>query len=193
MPVIGHSATNDVAARKASFNTDPRTLYGATGKAPAGRMTNRGVAVQARVGSTTSGSATVTFADTEYLEVGMVASGAGLSAGQAATTQNTGDTFTITSHGAPNGTPVYLTALGTTTGFSLNRIYYVVSTAANTFQLAATPGGSAIAVDADGTATVVFQRFVTAVTTDTSVTLNIPASATAADTPVTFHRPTAMF
>jgi hypothetical protein len=113
-------------------------------------------------------------------------SGVGCSAGQAATTQDSGDTFTITAHGAPNGTPFYLTALATSTGIAINTLYYVVGTATNTFQAALTPGGAAVAITTNGTATVVFHRQVTAITSNTNVTLNVPASATAASTPLAF-------
>jgi len=65
--------------------------------------------------------------------------------------------FTKTAHGIPNGTPVVLTGLSTTTGVTNSQLYYVTATAANTFQLAATPGGAAITLGgtADSSITVV--------------------------------------
>lgn len=52
---------------------------------------------------------------------------------------------TRNAHGLANGTPVAFTTTGTLpTGLSPNTIYYVVSTATNTFDVAATVGGSAI-------------------------------------------------
>lgn len=190
---ISFSPEANTRARKPLLNTDPTTIYGASGKAPSTQEYALGLAVATRLCGTTATSATVTCTDTSGLAVGMVAGGAGVSAGQAATTQNTGETFTINGHGFPNGTPVYLTALGTTTGFSLNKLYYVISTATNTFQLAATPGGSALPVDADGTATVVGARFITAITTDTSFTLSAPATATNASNVLQFYLPEAVF
>ncbi|QSR25525.1 hypothetical protein CFH99_07805 [Nocardioides aromaticivorans] len=56
------------------------------------------------------------------------------------------DTFTKTSHGLSDGDKVVLTAVGAATGVVMGRVYYVVSSAANTFKLAATSGGSAITV-----------------------------------------------
>jgi hypothetical protein len=179
-------------AKAPKFNIDATTIY-ENGIPPVGQMDAIGVMVDGRMCGVTSGSATVTCTDTSDLAVGMVIGGAGVSDGQAFTTQNTGETFTRNTHGIPNGTPVYLTALGTTTGFDLDRIYYVISTAANTLQLAATPGGSAIVVDADGTATLVAMRFVTAITEDTSLTISAPASATDPDAYMSFYKPAAIF
>jgi hypothetical protein len=179
-------------AKAPKFNTDPTTIF-VDGIPPADQQDVIGVMVSGRLCGVTSGSATVTCTNTDGLEAGMVVGGAGLSDGMAFTTQDTGETFTRNSHGLPNGTPVYLAALGTTTGFDLKRIYYVVGTAANTIQLATTPGGSPIAVDADGTATLVPMRFITAVTEDTSLTVSAPASATNAAAYMSFYKPAAVF
>lgn len=87
---------------------------------------------------------------------------------------NTGDTFattvkstssvTVTSaspgvvswtaHGLQNGAPVYFTAGTMPTGLTANTVYYVVAAATNTFEVATTPGGSAINTSSTG-ATVV--------------------------------------
>lgn len=152
-----------------------------------------GVMVAGRLCAVTDASATVACLNTTDLEAGMVIGGTGVSDGEAFTTQDSGETFTKTAHGFANGTPVYLTALDTTTGFYLNRIYYVISTAANTLQLAATPGGSALPVDADGTATLVGMRFITAITEDTSLTISAPARATNAAAYMSFYKPVGVF
>jgi hypothetical protein len=188
MTLLSYSAEVNRRAKAPRFNTDPALLF-ENGKAPSGRKGYMPVAIASREATVTSASATVTMTDTSGISVGDLVMGAGVSAGQAATTQDTGDTFTITAHGAPNGTPFYLTALATTTGVAINTLYYVVGTAANTFQAALTPGGSAVALTTNGTATVVFRRFVSAVTTDTSVTLNFVASASATDTNLKFMSP----
>jgi len=53
--------------------------------------------------------------------------------------------ITWTSHGLSNGTRVYLTTTGALpTGLSASTAYYVVNASTNTFQLAATVGGTAI-------------------------------------------------
>jgi len=71
----------------------------------------------------------------------------------AATTQDTGDTFTTVAHGLENGDRVILVTLVTTTGATTLTPYYVVGKTADTFQLSATAGGAALALTTNGTAT----------------------------------------
>lgn len=71
----------------------------------------------------------------------------------AATTQDSGDTFTSNAHGLANGDRVILVTLTTTTGISTLVAYFVVGSTTNTFQLSATSGGSAIALTTNGSAT----------------------------------------
>lgn len=172
------SPVADQDARTPKFNSDPATLFN-LGKSTSDRKTLLRVPVTTRAGTLTDGNATVTMADTSEVSVGDVVAGVGTSAGQAATTQGSGNTFTIDAHGAPNGTPFYLTALATTTGIETGKLCYVVGTATNTFQAALTPGGSPVVLTTNGTATVVFYRYVSAITADTSVDLHMPASASA--------------
>ena len=54
------------------------------------------------------------------------------------------DVINATAHGLPNQMQVKFTALTGGAGLTAGTTYYVVSTAANTFQLALTPGGAAI-------------------------------------------------
>lgn len=72
-----------------------------------------------------------------------------------AVTADIGDTFTLNNHGLVNGQVVIFKTITTTTGFSINTPYYVVGATANTFQIALTPGGSAIALTTNGSATYV--------------------------------------
>jgi hypothetical protein len=67
---------------------------------------------------------------------------------------NTTDLFTATAHGLIDGDAVVLTITTGLTGLTTATTYYVVTSLANTFQLAATPGGAAINFTADGTGTV---------------------------------------
>jgi hypothetical protein len=60
------------------------------------------------------------------------------------------DTFTKTSHGMSDADKIVFTAVGAASNIVKGRVYYVVSSAANTFKVAATSGGTAITV---GTAT----------------------------------------
>jgi hypothetical protein len=50
----------------------------------------------------------------------------------------------LNNHGLNNGYAIQFTALGTVTGVSLNTTYFVINATTNDFQIAATPGGSAI-------------------------------------------------
>lgn len=75
-----------------------------------------------------------------------------LSGGTFAAT-DTGDVFTAAGHGMTNGTKVAFKAEPGQTlpaGVTANTIYYVVGATTNTFQVATTPGGSAVALTSDG-------------------------------------------
>lgn len=57
-----------------------------------------------------------------------------------------------TAHGLPNGTPVAFSTTGTLpTPLVVGQIYYVINATANTFNIALTVGGAAIATTVDGT------------------------------------------
>lgn len=62
------------------------------------------------------------------------------------------DTFTSTGHGYSNGDLVLFTALTGGAGLVLNDPYFIIATAANTFQVAKTPGGAAVDFTSDVTA-----------------------------------------
>ena len=61
-----------------------------------------------------------------------------------------GDLVTRTAHALWNGAAVSFSNITTTTGISVSTTYYVISATANTFQLALTPGGAAIALTTNG-------------------------------------------
>ena len=67
---------------------------------------------------------------------------------------NTTDIFTSTAHGFVNGQVLLVAVLTGLTGLTTDTFYYVIAASADTFQLAATAGGTAINFTADGTATV---------------------------------------
>lgn len=57
-------------------------------------------------------------------------------------------------HGLPNGTPISFSTTGALpTGLTAGTTYYVVGSDTNTFSVAATPGGSAIATSSAGSGT----------------------------------------
>lgn len=82
-----------------------------------------------------------------YLEVSASFAGTGASTNK----------ISATSHGLSNGDVVSLGSIVTLSATASTR-YYVVSTAANDFQIATTPGGSAVAIGNSGSATVYYQR-----------------------------------
>lgn len=182
-----YSAEANLRAERPLFDTDPAKIF-SDSKTPADRMSFFGVEIVSRTCGTTSGSATVTCTDTSQIEIGMICTGTGVSGGISCTTQVAGNTFTKASHGIPDGTPIVVTAMATSAGVTLNRRYYVVGTATNTFQVAATRGGAAVDLTgSDGTATVKINNSVTAITTDTSVVLDVPALSTQASTVLCFR------
>lgn len=65
------------------------------------------------------------------------------------------DTFTSNGHGLANGTQVKVHAATTLpAGLSATRVYFIINTATNTFQLSLTSGGSAVDVSSSGSGTV---------------------------------------
>lgn len=82
------------------------------------------------------------------------------------TLQTSGDTVTKTSHGLTNGTMITLAAVTGATTVTSNTAYWVVGATTNTFQLANKPGGTAIDIDADGTASVITNTSSTDLKTD---------------------------
>lgn len=127
---------------------------------------------------TTSGSTTVTMANTANLAVGMEITGTGISDAVAVTFQDTGDTVTRNSHGIANNTLISFATITSTTGISRYTPYYVINTTTNTFQISDTLGGSAKTLTTDGSGTALYGTTITNINTNVSVTLSIPASAT---------------
>lgn len=64
----------------------------------------------------------------------------------------TGDTVNLMAHGLTNGACLVARTLAGGTGLSTGTLYFVVNAAPNTFQLAATPGGTPINITVDYTA-----------------------------------------
>ena len=128
----------------------------------------------------TAGSTTITAASTTGVTVGMQWTGVGSPATTAiaCTFTDAGDLVTKTAHGLSNGDEVSFATIVTTTGISINKIYFVVGATANTFQVALTSGGAAVALTTNGTGTVRWRSVVTAVTPNTSIMVSRPATAT---------------
>jgi len=62
-----------------------------------------------------------------------------------------GDLVTRTAHGYSNNMQVQFFNITSTTGISNGQFYYVINATANTFQISATVGGTAVALTTDGT------------------------------------------
>ncbi|MEI9897160.1 MAG: hypothetical protein WDN28_25680 [Chthoniobacter sp.] len=67
------------------------------------------------------------------------------------------DTIALTAHGFANGTVLAFSSLTGGTGLSTATRYFVVNAAADTFQLATTPGGTAIDITVNYTAATLFR------------------------------------
>lgn len=127
---------------------------------------------------TTAGSKVVTQANTASLAVGMRVLGVGVTDAVAVTFQDSGDTVTRTAHGLDNGTIVSFSSITSTTGILTWTQYYVINATTDTFQLAATSGGSAIALTTNGSGNMLYPAYITNITTNTSFEMSAPASAT---------------
>lgn len=109
------------------------------------------------IGSGSGGA--VNYIDDGDAEAGNIFSTYALT--ESVTFQDTGDTVTLTSHGLQNGQRVSFSSITSTTGISTNTAYFVISAATNTFQLASTSGGSALALTTNGSGTMRRARPVT--------------------------------
>lgn len=135
-------------------------------------------------GTTTAGSTTITMASTTGITAGMQVTGIGtpLTTPIAVTFQDSGDTVTLVAHGLSNGDEVSFAAITSTTGIIINKIYYVVNAAADTFQVAATLGGAALSLTTDGSGTLRYRTEVVSIVANTSVTLTRPATSSGTNT-----------
>ena len=140
-----------------------------------------GTSVTARSTTRVAQSTVSTLADTTSLANGMlvIGTGTGISTGITVVSDVSADTLTLITHGLPDGTPVAFSSLGTTTGVSLWTIYYVVSSAANTFQVATTVGGAVIDLTGTGGNMVVrYANYITNIVANTSITTSTPMATT---------------
>ena len=133
--------------------------------------------------NTTAGSTAISAASTTGVVVGMQWTGTG----SPATTSigcffaDVGDLVSKTAHGLSDGDEVSFASIVTTTGISINKIYFVINATANSFQVALTSGGTAVALTTDGFGTVRWKSVVTAITAgspNSTITVSRPATAT---------------
>jgi hypothetical protein len=137
-----------------------------------------------RSATTTAGSKTITITNTASLEVGMQWTGTGSPATTAiaCTFTDAGDLVNLTAHGLENGDQVSFATITTTTGITNNTIYFVVNKTADTFQVAATSGGAALALTSNGSGTLRYRSVIESIVTNTSVTVSRPATSSGTNT-----------
>lgn len=58
---------------------------------------------------------------------------------------------TLNAHGLTNGSAIYFSSIASTSGISINTVYYVINATTNDFQLAMTVGGIVVDLSTDGT------------------------------------------
>jgi len=91
----------------------------------------------------------------------------GTSKAVAVTFTDTGDTVNRTAHGYRNGQRVNFATIVSTTGISTHTTYFVVNRTADTFQVSATSGGSALPLTTNGSGTVYIPEYKVALVTVT--------------------------
>lgn len=136
--------------------------------------------------NTTSGSNVVVIANTVGLSTGMLVTGNNISNGRAVTFQDTGDTVTLNNHGIADNTIVSFSTITSTTGITVYTPYYVVNSLTNTFQVANSQGGSALALTTNGNGTLLYGTFIDTINGNANIIVSVPASGTANNQTLTF-------
>lgn len=102
-------------------------------------------------GSVAAESHTVSTGDAVLCDKNYISNLVVLQAGATCTFTDVGDLVTDTAHGLSNGQIVRFSTITTTTGITENTDYYVVNKTTDTFQVAATAGGTPLTLTTDGT------------------------------------------
>jgi surface protein len=142
-----------------------------------------------RTGTTTAGGTTITMANTVDIAVGMQITGTGtpLITARAVTFTDEGDLITLASHGLSNGDEVAFSVITSTTGIIINKIYFVVNAAAETFQIAATSGGAVLPLTTNGSGSLRYRTEVVSINPNVNITISRPTSS-AATSSLTFRQ-----
>lgn len=91
----------------------------------------------------------------------------------AVTFTDAGDTVTLATHGLVVGDAVGFTSITSTTGISVDTVYYVSTVpTANTFTLSATRGGSTLLLTTNGSGTMVSPQFTSSINSASFLTMN---------------------
>lgn len=137
----------------------------------------------------TLGSYTITQTNTSGIEIGqqVTAVGTSTTTPAAVTLTDATDLVTRTAHGLQNDDEISFAAITTTTGLVINTIYYVINATTDTFQVAATLGGAALPLTTNGSGTIRYRLYVTAINTNVSIIVSRPLTATNASANVSFQ------
>jgi hypothetical protein len=135
-------------------------------------------------GTTTAGTTTITMASTVGLSAGMQVTGTNtpLTTGRGVTFTDTGDLVNLTAHGLSDGDEVSFSSITSTTGIVINTIYFVVNKTDDSFQVASSVGGSALALTTNGSGTVRYNSTIVSIVPNTSVTMSRPMAGSASQT-----------
>jgi hypothetical protein len=136
-----------------------------------------------RSSTTSAGTTNILISNTSGLSIGMQVVGVGTPLTTAINVTFTApNTVGLATHGLSNGTKVAFPSITTTTGISINSIYYVINANTNNFQISETLGGSAVAFTNNGTGTMKYPMVITNITTNTSVAVNFPSTTSGTNT-----------
>jgi len=171
---LSATALNNVFTNLGIASTKTLTITNNYGSAPVSKTSS----------GTTSGSTTVTLANTSSLATGMEVTGTGLTDTRAVTFTDAGDLVNLTAHGIPNDKIVSLQTIVSTTGIVIKTAYFVVGATANTFQLSLTEGGAAINLVTNGSGTLLVVPTITAISDNVNFTMDVPATATGSTTTI---------
>lgn len=125
-----------------------------------------------------AGSTTLTVGASSSYNVGWYVTNSVCFAPAAVTLQDLSDIVIRNNHGLADGTRVSFATIVTTTGISVNTVYYVVNSTTNTFQLSLTNGGAVLPLTTNGSGTLRFEVYITGKPSSTQVTVSAPTTAT---------------
>lgn len=139
-----------------------------------------------RAANTTLNSITAVCTNTSSLSVGMqvVGTGSPLTTTKSVSTTNSPlNLITYNSHGLSNGDEVAFNSVTTTTGITLNTIYYVISATTNNFKISTTPGGSEVVFGTgNGSATMRNRAQIARIVPNANIIFDRPMSSTSSTT-----------
>lgn len=177
--IVSPQASHSIANCKLSKQALNKWFENATAAFGSPTMTisnNWGNLAYPKTISSTAQSNILTCSNTSLLASGMSMTGTGASIGGCVVVSDiTADTITLNNHGLISGTRLSFSSLGTTTGFTANRVVYPINITTNTFQISSTSGGSATNLTgSNSNMTMRYDTFISNIT-PSSIILDLPA------------------